>query len=315
MSLLCKFVTLVPMETRQSNLAALLLLGLIWGSSFLLIKLAVASIPPFTLALVRVALAGVSLFVVLRLRGMRMPAFGPIWGVYLLMGLLNGAIPYVLISAGEIYIDSGLAAILNATMPIFTILLAHFLIEDERLTWLRFAGVALGLVGVVVLVGPEALFGFGTHFWAQMAVVGASVSYALAVIVGRRYLREHPAIVSSAGQFIGGSILLAPLSLILDQPWKLNPPWTAVGSLLTLSLLGTSVAYLLYYYLIKHAGATYTSLVTYLLPVTGVVWGVVLLAERLPWRALFAMALILIGIAFATGKYRLRFQRASARGR
>lgn len=303
------------MKTKQSNLVVLLLLGLIWGSSFLLIKLAVEDIPPFTLALVRVALAASSLYVVLRARGMRMPSFGPIWGIYLIMGLLNGAIPYVLISAGEIYIDSGLAAILNATMPIFTILMAHFLTEDERLTWLRFAGVAIGLGGVVVLVGTEALYGFGAHFWAQMAVVGASVSYALAAIVGRRYLKKHPAIVSSAGQFIGGTILLAPLSLLLDHPWKLNPSWTAIGSLLTLSLLGTSVAYLLYYYLIKNAGATYTSLVTYLLPVMGVVWGVSLLGEQVQWRALLAMALILIGIACTSGKWptRMRLRRTSAR--
>ena len=303
------------METKRSNLFVLLLLGLIWGSSFLLIKLAVQDIPPFTLALVRVALAASSLYIVLRVRGMRMPPFGPIWGIYLLMGLLNGAIPYVLISAGEIYIDSGLAAILNATMPIFTILMAHFLTEDERLTWLRFAGIVVGLAGVVVLVGPEALYGFGAYFWAQMAVVGASLSYALAAIVGRRYLKKHPAIVSSAGQFIGGTILLAPLSLFLDNPWKLNPSWTAIGSLLTLSFLGTSVAYLLYYYLIKNAGATYTSLVTYLLPVAGVVWGVSLLGERLEWRALLAMALILIGIACTSRKWpaRLRLRRASAK--
>ena len=302
------------MKTKRSNLVVLLLLGLIWGSSFLLIKLAVEDIPPFTLALVRVVLAAASLYVVMRLRGMRMPSVGPIWGIYLLMGLLNGAIPYVLISAGEIYIDSGLAAILNAAMPIFTILMAHFLIEDERLTWLRFAGVVVGLAGVVVLVGPEALHGFGAHFWAQMAVVGASVSYASAAIMGRRYLKKHPAIVSAAGQFIGGTILLVPLSLLLDHPWKLNPSWTAIVSLLTLSFLGTAVAYLLYYYLIKNAGATYTSLVTYLLPVMGVIWGVSLLGEGLQWRALLAMALILIGIACTSGKWlaRLRLRRTSA---
>jgi len=303
------------MRPKRSNLVVLLLLALIWGASFLFIKLAVQDIPPFTLALVRVTLAAASLYVVLRVRGMRMPAFGPIWGVYLLMGLLNGAIPYVLISAGEIYIDSGLAAILNATMPIFTILMAHFLTEDERLTWLRFAGVVIGLAGVVVLVGAEALSGFGAHFWAQMAVVGASVSYALAAIVGRRYLKKQSAIVSSTGQFIGGTILLAPLSLLLDHPWKLSPSWTAIGSLLTLSLLGTSVAYVLYYYLIKNAGATYTSLVTYLLPVMGVVWGASLLGERVQWRALLALALILVGIACTSGKWpaRMKLRRTSPR--
>ena len=283
------------------NLITLLLLGTIWGASFLFIKLAVADIPPFTLAFVRVVLAAVALIVVIRLRGMRMPAFGPIWAVYLLMGLLNGAVPYSLISAGETVIDSGLAAILNATMPIFALILAHFW-TDERLTWRRSLGILSGLAGVVVLVGADALSGLGAHFWAQMAVVGASFSYALGAIAGRRFLKDYPPIVSSAGQFVGGAVILAPLSLVFDRPWTLSPSAAAIGSLLTLALLGTAVAYMLYYFLIRHAGVTYTSLVTFLLPVSGVLWGMFLLGEKLPWRALLALVLILAGIWLTSGR-------------
>jgi drug/metabolite transporter (DMT)-like permease len=185
---------------KRRELFLLLLLGLIWGSSFLFIKLAVAEIPPFTLAFARIGLAAVALLLVIRLRGLRMPAFGPIWGIYLLMGVLNGAVPYTLISAGQRYIDSGLAAILNASMPIFTILLAHFLTRDESLTLGRATGVLVGLAGVVILVGPAAVLGAGEHFWAQMAVVGAAVSYASAAILGRRHLRGHPVTVRRQGR-------------------------------------------------------------------------------------------------------------------
>ena len=287
----------------RANLLALLGLGIIWGSSFLFIKLAVRTVPPITLATVRVLLAAISLCIVLRVRKLRLPWFGSTWAVFLLVGLLNGALPFTLISAAEIYIDSGLAAILNASMPIFTIFIAHFFTSDERLTWLRVAGVLVGLSGVVVLVGPEALYGIGTNFWAQMAVVGAALSYALGAILGRRFLKGYPAVISATGQFIGGAVILIPFSLFVDSPWTLRPSWTALGALASLSLLGTSFAYLLYYYLLKNAGATYTSLVTYLLPLTGVLWGVLLLGENLRWQALLAMALILGGVALS-GKRR-----------
>lgn len=285
---------------RRLELAALLLLGLLWGSSFLLIKVAVRQIPPFTLVLGRVGCAAAVLLLLVRLRGLRLPAFGPVWAVFLLMGLLNGALPYTLISVGEETIDSGLAAVLNATMPIFTIVLAHFLVE-ERLRWEKLLGVALGLVGVIVLVGPDALRGLGARFWAQLAVVGAAVSYSFAAVVGRKYLKGQPAIVSAAGQLAAAAVLMAPLSLLFNAPWRLAPSWTAVGALLCLSLLGTSLAYLLYFYLLKNAGATNTSLVTYLLPLTGLLWGALLLAERVQGRALAALLLILAGVTLSGG--------------
>jgi drug/metabolite transporter (DMT)-like permease len=287
---------------RRSNLLVLCMLGLIWGSSFLLIKVAVRGIPPFTLAFGRLALAATGLFLVLRIRRLRMPAIGPVWGVFFIMGLLNGAVPYALINTGEVYIDSGLAAILNASMPIFTIVLAHFLTDDEALTWERMIGVCVGLMGVVVLVGPEALRGISTHFLAQMAVVAAAVSYASGAIVGRKFLKGYPPTISAAGQLMGGAVLVGPVSLLLDRPWTLTPSWSATGALICLSLLNTSLAYLLYFHLLKRVGATNTSLVTYLIPVTGVMWGAVFLGERIHWQALMALGLILVGIAGTSGR-------------
>ena len=140
------------------------------------------------------------------------------------MGALNNALPYTLITLGEVTIDSGLASVLNASMPIFTILLSHLLLAEERLRWQKLAGVLLGLAGVVVLVGPEALRGLGSRFWAQLAVVAAAVSYALAAIVGRRWLRGQTPLVSAVGQLSAGTLLMLPLSLLFDAPWRLPLP-------------------------------------------------------------------------------------------
>ena len=283
------------------NFVILLSLGLIWGASFLFIKVSVVTIPPFSVAFGRTALAALILYLVLRLRGLKLPGRGPVWGSFLLMGLLNGAVPYTLITWAEIHIDSGLAAILNALMPLCTVILAHFFTQDERFNWLKLVGVLLGLTGVLALIGPVALDGLGTHVLGQLAVMGAALSYAIAVIFGRR-LREIPPLVSATGQLASAALLTLPLSLIVDTPWRLSLSFLSLGALICLSLLGTALAYLLYYYLLARIGATNLSLVTYLIPITGVFWGALLLGERLHWSAFLALALILTGIALINGR-------------
>jgi drug/metabolite transporter (DMT)-like permease len=225
-----------------------------------------------------------------------MPEWGADWGSFLVMGLFNCAVPYTLITWAEIHIDSGLAAILNATMPLFTVMLAHFLTEDERFTWMKVVGIFLGFLGVFILIGPAVFKGFGAHVLGELAVVGAALSYAIAVVYGRR-LREIPVLVSATGQLAGATLLTAPLSLIIDSPWQLAPSLLPLGALLCLSLLGTAIAYILYYYLLARIGATRVSLVTYLIPISGVLWGALLLGERLHWTAFLALALILLSIA------------------
>ena len=278
------------------NFLILLILSLIWGASFLFIKVAVATIPPFSVAFGRTALAAVLLYLVLRSRGSRMPGWGPVWGTFLLMGLFNGAVPYTLITWAEIHIDSGLAAIFNALMPLFTVLLAHLFTGDERLNWMKVVGIFLGFLGVVALIGPAALKGLGKHVLAQLAVMAAALCYAVAIIYGRR-LREITPLVSATGQLFCAAFLTLPMILIFDTPWALSPSFISVAALTCLSLLGTALAYLLYYYLLPRIGSTNLSLVTYLIPITGVFWGALLLGERLHWSAFLALGLILAGIA------------------
>jgi drug/metabolite transporter (DMT)-like permease len=278
------------------NFVILLLLSLIWGASFLFIKVAVITIPPFSVAFGRTAMAAVLLYLVLRSRGLRMPGWGPVWGTFLLMGFFNGAVPYTLITWAEIHIDSGLAAIVNALMPLFTVLLAHVFTGDERLNWMKVVGILLGFLGVVALIGPAALKGLGRDVLAQLAVMAAALCYAIAIIYGRR-LREITPLVSATGQLFCAAFLTLPMILLFDAPWALSPSFISVAALTCLSLLGTALAYLLYYYLLPRIGSTNLSLVTYLIPITGVFWGALLLGERLHWSAFLALGLILAGIA------------------
>lgn len=271
-------------------------LGVIWGASFLFIKVAVVAVPPFTVAFGRTALAALTLYLVLRSTGLNLPRLGKMWGPFLVMGLFNGALPYTLITWAEIYIDSGLAAILNALMPLFTVLLAHFLTRDEKLNWMKVVGIVFGFLGILVLVGPAVLKGLGTHLFSQLAVIGAAMCYAVAVIFGRR-LRDMPPLVSATGQLTGAAVLTMPFSVVFDAPWQLSATPLAVGALVCLSLLGTALAYLLYYYLLPRIGPTNVSLVTYLIPLTGVFWGALVLGERLHWSAFLSLGLILAGIA------------------
>jgi drug/metabolite transporter (DMT)-like permease len=291
------------------NFLILLILGLIWGASFLFIKVAVVTIPPLSVAFGRTALAGVLLYLVLRSRDLRMPGWSPVWGTFLLMGLFNGAIPYTLITWAEIHIDSGLAAILNALMPLFTVLLAHVFTGDERLTYTKVVGIVLGFLGVLTLIGPAALKGLGKDVVAQLAVMAAALCYAIAIIYGRR-LKEVTPLVSATGQLFCAAFLTLPMSLVFDAPWTLAPSFISIGALTCLSLLGTALAYLLYYYLLPRIGSTNLSLVTYLIPITGVFWGALLLGERLHWSAFLALGLILAGISGVNNRLpKLRFPR------
>lgn len=271
----------------------LFLLAAIWGGSYLFIKIGVADIPPLIFVALRLVLAAAFSHLLLRLRGRKM---GRAWPAYFVMGVFNGALPYTLITWGELYIPSGLAAILTAAVPIFTVLLAHLAVSDEQLTPSRLAGVLIGFVGVGILIGPDALQGLRASVLGQLAVVGAALSYALAIIYGRRALRGESAFASTVGQLTAGAVIMVPVALLLGNPAGTELTWPAVLSLLTLALLGTSVAYLLYYWLLRHVGATQTALVTYLMPFMGVLWGALVLNERLGWNALLALLLILLGV-------------------
>jgi drug/metabolite transporter (DMT)-like permease len=276
----------------------LILLGSIWGASYLFIKVGGAEIPPFTFVAGRTLIAALALLIVLCARKESLPRSRREWMPLIAMGIFNGVIPYTLITWGETHITSGLAAILTAAMPLFTVILAHFWTHDERLTLGKILGVVIGFLGVIILFLPELRQGIQIEFWGEFAVVAAAASYAIAALVARKYLHGVSHVVASTGQLDTAALWMIPLSLAFDNPLALHPSRAAIGSLAILALLGTAVAYILYYWLIEHTGATRTALVTYLIPITGVMWGALLLSESVEWDVLIGLAFIIVGIGF-----------------
>jgi len=280
----------------------LVTLSVLWGGSFFFSKVAVAAIPPLTLVLGRTGMAAFALILVLHALGHRFPRDARSWRAYATMGLLNNVLPFCLIVWGQTQIASGLAAILNATTPLFTVLLAHMLTRDEKLSGQKLTGVLIGLSGAVVMIGPELLGGIGRHGLAELAVVAAAVSYGFAGIFGRRFKRANP-MVTAAGQLSASTILMLPLAFLIDQPWLLTAPGLAIwGAWIGLALLATSLAYILYFRILASAGATNVLLVTFLIPVSAILLGAFFLGERLEARELAGMALIFAGLALIDGR-------------
>jgi len=279
----------------------LLVLATLWGGSFFLGKVAIAELHPFSVVLGRVALAAVALNLLVRVSGRRMSRTPATWGALLVMGALNNVIPFSLIFWSQTWIDSGLAAILNATTPLFTILLAHAL-TDERLTAGRLGGVLFGLIGVAVMIGPEALTHLGSQVVAQLMVLGAACSYGCASIFGRRF-RGTPPLVTAAGQVSASAALMLPLALLADRPWELPlPHFQVLGAVAGLALLSTTIAYVIYFRLLAAAGPTNLVLVTLLIPVSALLLGTTILGERLEARSLAGMALIALALASVDGR-------------
>jgi drug/metabolite transporter (DMT)-like permease len=280
----------------------LVTLSVLWGGSFFFTKIALLELPPLTVALGRVAMAAAILIVLARMTGVALPDRMAAWRPYLVMGLLNNAVPFGLIFWGQTHIPSGLAAILNATTPLFTVLVAHWATADEKLTPARLAGVAAGLVGVVVMIGPDMVHEFGTNVLGQFAVLLAAVSYAFAGVFGRRFRGEPPLRVA-AGQLAGSTLLLAPVAILIERPWTLPPPDAAtIAALVALAALSTALAYLIYFRILARAGATNLSLVTFLIPVSAILLGTLLLGEQLAARRLAGMAAIGLGLAAIDGR-------------
>ena len=280
----------------------LIILSILWGGSFFFSKVALAELGPFTIVLVRVGIAAVVLNLVVIATGRRMPTSLKTWGLFLIMGALNNVIPFSLIFWGQTQIPSSLASILNATAPLWTVLLAHVFTKDERLTASRIGGVLFGLGGAVVMIGPDALRGPGLNVLAQLAILGAALSYAFAGIFGKRFARLSP-YESAAGQVACATLLMIPIALVIDRPWQaLAPNVTTTSALLALGLLSTAVAYVIYFRLLATAGATNLLLVTFLIPVSAVLLGTAILGEVLAPRHFLGMGLISLGLAAIDGR-------------
>lgn len=288
--------------------ALLALLSIVWGGSFLFVGVAVKELPPLTIVALRVAMAATALWGVLAIMGVRLPRERRIWAAFLGMGILNNVIPFTLIVWGQSHIASGLASILNATTPLFTVIVAHYFTVDERLTGQRLSGVIVGFVGVAVMIGAAALTSWNANVLAQLAVLGAALSYGFSGVFGRRFKAMGiPPLVTAAGQVTASSAILLPMSLIVDRPWTLPVPSTeAVLSLLALALVSTAFAYLIFFRLLARAGATNVGLVTFLIPVSAILFGVTLLDETLEPRHFAGMALIAAGLILIDGRLVVR---------
>jgi len=287
-----------------SDWALLAILSIVWGGSFLFVGVAVRELPPLTIVALRVVTAASALLLTLRLMGVDLPRTRQVWSAFLGMSILNNVIPFTLIVWGQSHIASGLASILNATTPLFTVIVAHYLTEDERLTGQRFAGVIVGFAGVAVMIGAAAFASLDASILAQLAVLGAALSYGFSGVFGRRFKTMGiPPLATAAGQVTVSSAILLPTALIVDRPWTLAMPSTgAIVSLAALGLVSTAFAYLIFFRLLARAGATNVGLVTFLIPVSAILLGVLVLGETLAMRHMAGMALIGGGLILIDGR-------------
>lgn len=284
--------------------AILLFLSVLWGGSFFFIEIIIRTVAPLTLVLIRAVLAAAALWLYLLVRKERFAVPQGALLAFLILALLNNIIPFVLFAWAQQSISSGLASILNATTPIWGVIVAHLATRDEKATAGKVVGVLLGFGGVAVMIGADLLKHIGTELIAQLACLGATLCYALAGVYARRFRTMGvSAIGVSTGQLTAASIVMLPLVLLFEPPWlALAPSPEAWAALAGLALSCTSLAYILYFRLIASAGATNSLLVTFLIPITAILLGVLVLGERLEPRHFAGMALIGAGLAAIDGR-------------
>ncbi|AEH87957.1 MULTISPECIES: DMT family transporter [Mesorhizobium] len=280
----------------------LLLLGAIWGGSFFFARIAVAELHPLVLVLFRVAIAAIALQLYLGLRGPSFRLALPHAGLFFLLAFTNNVVPFSLIFAGQTKLGAGVASVLNATTPFWTLILANALTSDEKLSWNKLAGIALGVAGTAVMIGPGLLAGLGGPVWAKFALIGASLSYGVALMVARRF-KGVPSPVIATGQMTASTIIMIPIVLFAHGPaglFSASPPvWTAVFAL---ALLSTAFAYILYFNLVASAGATNASLVTLVVPASAMLLGFMFLGERLELFEIGGVVLIGLGLVTIDGR-------------
>ncbi len=291
-----------PIRNPAIDVAWLILLAAVWGSSFAAIRVAVVEIPPMSLVAFRVIIGALVLYAVMAARGLRLPSGWAHWKMGFLLAFVGIGLPFFLISWGQTRVESGMAAILMAVMPLATLVLAHFFNDGDRMTWGRLFGVAIGFAGVVVLVGPEALKGLGGDFPYQAAIAGGAFCYAFNAILTRNML-PAPMLSRATMVMVAGAVLSVVAALVLDGPTGLVVGAESLWAGVYLGVLPTGLATIIYFHLIEARGATFFSFVNYLNPVFGVMWGAALLGEALTATALGALATILLGIAVANVKF------------
>lgn len=278
------------------ELALLLLLSTLWGASYSFIKIGVETIPPLAFIAARTAIAGAALYAVLRWRGLRLPADGPTWRLFLVQACLNSVVPFTLIAWAETRLDAGLAVILNATTPIFAFLMAAISGRHPTGGGLRLAGVASGLLGTSLVVGVEAFGTLGASLLAPLAILAATVCYAGAALFGARFRGLDP-MLPACGSLLCGAVLLTPVALAVDRPWTLAPSAASLAALVALALASTAAAFVIYFRLLQTLGSIGATAQAYLRVPIGVAISVVFLGERPAPTAFIGLVAVVIGVA------------------
>lgn len=280
----------------------LILLGVIWGSGFFFAHIAVTEIPPLTLVLLRVGIAAVALHVYLLAIGVSFAPALSRWRLFVALSLSNNIVPFALIFTGQTVLGAGVASVLNATTPFWTIIIANAFTRDEKASWNKVAGVLLGIGGTAIMIGPGLIAGLGGPAWAKFALIGAAISYAIALIVARRF-RGMPSTLVATGQVSTSTVIMIPVALLANgTSGMVDLSALAWMSVLALALLSTSLGYLLYFTIIARAGATNASLVTLIVPMSAILLSAIFLGERLHLFEVAGMALIAGGLLTIDGR-------------
>lgn len=293
----------------------LLLPGTIWGLSFIVVALVLPIIPPLTLTFGRTLISLAMLLVLMYFAKSPLPKGWQEWQPFFVLAILNQAVPFALSSWGQLHIEAGLASILLSTMPLFTILLAFYFTKDEPLSPSKLLGVSLGFLGIILLIGPTAFGGLNANLIAQLAVVVSALLYAMGAVYTRYVYPLQPKNLNSwalrlritTAQFVATAILIGPFSLLIDKPWALKPEWDTLFYMLFLGIGVTLLASMTYFYLIEQFGAGIASTTTYLIPVSGLIAGILVLGEKLTLSTILALLCILLGV-FIGNQKALRFK-------
>jgi drug/metabolite transporter (DMT)-like permease len=295
---------MIRIQMNGRDWAILGILALIWGGAFFFIGVAVRHVQPLTYVWLRLTIAAAAMWAFVRFKRHDIGLPREVWSSIILLAVLNNALPFALFGWGQTHIASGLASILNATTPIWGVVVAHFLTHDERMTPRKIAGVLLGFGGVAVMIGPSLLSSLGNSALAQLACVTASLSYALAAVWARRFRKMGVSPLSvTTGQLTAGALIMLPVSMIVDRPWThAFPPASAWGAIIALALACTAFGYVLYFRLIETSGATNALLVTLLVPPVAILLGGMFLGEHLAPQDFIGLALIALGLAAIDGR-------------
>lgn len=292
-----------PPASPRIELTLLLLLALLWGASYLFIKVAVATIPPVTLIAIRVTIAALLLTTVMVAQGFRFPREPARWGALLVQAFLNSIGAWTVLAWGQQFVDSALAGILNSTSPIFVIFITLLWTRHETVNWSKLVGALLGLAGVVLILGANVLAGLGKDLIAQLAVLGGAGLYGLAAVFGKRFTDLPPA-VTAASTMIWAAIVLVPASLIFDRPWTVSPTMISLAAAIALAVFSTALALLIYFRLIRTIGSMGVASQAYLRIAVSALLGVCILGESVSWTMGLGLLTVSIGVALINGHLR-----------